>query len=301
MRIKESGAPGATDGCARGFGSGSVLIVKKINNNVAVAATADRGECVVFGKGVGFPQMPYELEDESVIQRTFVSPDEVHLASLTDVSDEVLLATLDIAALARDSLDCKLSANLPFVLADHLQFAVDRTAEGLVIENPLSLEVAFIYPREHAVGQRGLDLVEARVGTRLPDCEAASIAMHVVTAELDGNCSVKNMDLVIKSAEVIDEITRIVEAQGGRPIDRSDYAYMRFVAHLRYLVSRLLKDGPDKPTENSSLFRQAAVDFPECYRCAAAINNYLMSSHNWSCSNEELLYLMMHINRLWSS
>ena len=46
-----------------------MLILKKINNNVALASDGAGEEIVVFGKGVGFPRMPYELEDESVVER----------------------------------------------------------------------------------------------------------------------------------------------------------------------------------------------------------------------------------------
>ena len=40
-----------------------MLILKKINNNVALASNDAGEEIVVFGKGVGFPKTPYELED----------------------------------------------------------------------------------------------------------------------------------------------------------------------------------------------------------------------------------------------
>lgn len=40
-----------------------MLITKKINNNVAMAQDADGHELVVFGKGIGFRQTPYELEE----------------------------------------------------------------------------------------------------------------------------------------------------------------------------------------------------------------------------------------------
>lgn len=46
-------------------------VYKKINNNVALARDAKGRELVVFGKGIGFVSMPYELTDLSRIQRTF--------------------------------------------------------------------------------------------------------------------------------------------------------------------------------------------------------------------------------------
>ena len=132
----------------RWFGEFFMLILKKINNNVALASTDAGEEVVVFGKGVGFHEMPYELEDESVIQRVFRDVDEKSIDGFEGISDEVLLVASDIVALADKALDCKLAGNLVISLADHLQYAVERTGEGVAIENPLSHEVAFVYPRE---------------------------------------------------------------------------------------------------------------------------------------------------------
>lgn len=277
-----------------------MLILKKINNNVALAVGERRDEIVVFGRGIGFPEMPYELEDESVIQRTFVGVDESVAGVLAGISDEVLMAASDIADMAADALDCKLAPSLPFSLADHLQFAVSRDDESIVVANPLSHEVAFVYPREHEIGLKGIAIVQERTGVEIPEVEATSIALHIVNAEVDGMGSAQDMDLVMKSTSSIQAITEIVEAQLGIELDRTSYAYVRFVAHLRFLVRRLMRGG-QKETENSSLFRQAARDFADAYCCASAINNYFIKAHNWSCSDEEMLYLLMHINRLRSS
>ena len=277
-----------------------MLILKKINNNVALACSDAGEEIVVFGKGVGFPAMPYELEDESIIQRVFVSGGDNSSEALTTVSDEVLLAASDIVDVAKATLDCKLAPSLPFVLADHLQFAVERDADGIVLTNPLAHEIAYVYPREQELGLRGIEAVRKHTGVQLPESEATSIALHLVNAEVNGMGSSQDMDLVLKSAVALEQITQIVESHLGVTLDHASYAYVRFVAHLRFLIRRLMKDSC-KPTENSSLFRQAARDFPEAYQCAAAIDNYLKQSNNWACSDEEMLYLMMHINRLKQS
>ena len=46
-------------------------IIKKINNNIALARDAKGREMVVFGKGIGFPATPYTLQDLSKVQRPF--------------------------------------------------------------------------------------------------------------------------------------------------------------------------------------------------------------------------------------
>lgn len=274
-----------------------MLILKKINNNVALASTDTGEEVVVFGKGVGFHEMPYELEDESVIQRVFRDVDEKSIDGFEGISDEVLLVASDIVALADKALDCKLAGNLVISLADHLQYAVERAGEGVAIENPLSHEVAFVYPRETELGHRGVEIVLDRLGVELPESEVTSIALHLVNAEVDGMGSAQDMDLVMKSTVILERATQIIEGQLGQKLDRTSYAYVRFVAHLRFLIRRLMR-GSCKETENSGLFRQAARDFPDAYRCAAGVNEYLKRDYNWSCSDEEMLYLMMHVNRL---
>ncbi len=277
-----------------------MLILKKINNNVALASSDAGEEIVVFGKGVGFHEMPYELEDESVIQRVFRDVDEKCIGGFANIADDVLLVASDIVAMADKALDCALAGNLVVCLADHLQYALERTGDGIAIENPLSHEVAFVYPREVELGRRGIELVSERMGVNLPESEITSIALHLVNAEVDGMGSVQDMDLVMKSTVILERATQIIEGQLRQKLDRTSYAYVRFVAHLRFLIRRLMRGGC-KETENSGLFRQAARDFPDAYRCAAGINEYLKRDYNWSCSDEEMLYLMMHVNRLRQS
>ena len=277
-----------------------MLILKKINNNVALASSDAGEEIVVFGKGVGFHEMPYELEDESVIQRVFRDVDEKCIGGFANIADDVLLVASDIVAMADKALDCALAGNLAVCLADHLQYALERTGDGIAIENPLSHEVAFVYPREVELGRRGIELVSERTGVNLPESEITSIALHLVNAEVDGMGSSQDMDLVMKSTVILERATQVVEGQLGQQLDRTSYAYVRFVAHLRFLIRRLMRGGC-KETENSGLFRQAARDFPDAYRCAAGINEYLKRDYNWSCSDEEMLYLMMHVNRLRQS
>lgn len=277
-----------------------MLILKKINNNVALASSDAGEEIVVFGKGVGFHEMPYELEDESVIQRVFRDVDEKCIGGFANIADDVLLVASDIVAMADKALDCALASNLVVCLADHLQYALERTGDGIAIENPLSHEVAFVYPREVELGRRGIEIVLDRLGVKLPESEVTSIALHLVNAEVDGMGSVQDMDLVMKSTVIVERATQVIEGQLGQQLDRTSYAYVRFVAHLRFLIRRLMRGGC-KETENSGLFRQAARDFPDAYRCAAGINEYLKRDYNWSCSDEEMLYLMMHVNRLRQS
>jgi beta-glucoside operon transcriptional antiterminator len=272
-------------------------IVKKINNNVALAEDDSGKELVVFGKGVGFPPMPYELDDDSSITRVFRDVDGSVMSLGASISDAVLLASSDIVELAKLELGCRLNPNLVFTLGDHLQFAIDRLKSSLHVDNPLGGEIALVYPRESEVGRQGVGMVLARTGIELPTSESFSIALHVVEAESEPASGQGNMNFVMETTKIIDEVTQVIEERLGRSVDRTSYGYVRFTAHFRYLVRRLMSGAVDDD-KAGEVFRTAARDFPEAYSCALEVSAYLRKAHGWSCSKEELLYLTMHINRL---
>ena len=87
-----------------------MLIIKKINNNVALAQADDGSDLVVFGKGVGFPATPYELEDTSSIQTVFHHVDNEVLPAVSSIKPEVMASAVEIANLAAKTLDCDLNA-----------------------------------------------------------------------------------------------------------------------------------------------------------------------------------------------
>ena len=273
-------------------------LVKKINNNVALGIDDSGRDVVVFGKGVGFKHMPYDITPTDEVQRIFFDVSRGMAGTLAGLSDNVLLAASDIVDLAKMELECKLNPNLVVTLADHIQFAIERRREGIDVQNPLQNEVAFVYPNELRIGRTGVAMVNARVeDADLPESEACSIALHIVNGEMGGAGDTSSIDLVMETARIMKEVTKIIESELGVTLDRRSYAYNRFVGHFRYLVARL-SHGESEQTKNSSLFEQAAKEFPDIYSCVEKIQQYLADTYGWSCSNEELLYLMMHVNRL---
>ena len=66
-------------------------IIKKINNNVAIGLDQNEKEVIVFGKGVGFPAIPYELNDLSKIDRTYYDIDPRYYDLINSVDERVLL------------------------------------------------------------------------------------------------------------------------------------------------------------------------------------------------------------------
>lgn len=39
-------------------------------------------------------------------------------------------------------------------------------------------------------------------------------------------------------------------------------------------------------------------EYPEVYICAKKVADYFLETRNWECGEDELLYLVIHINRV---
>ena len=78
-------------------------IVKRINTNAAIAITGNKKEIVILGKGVGFPKVPYELTDISVIERTFYDIDPIYINVLANLSFSANITSLSVSLFSTNS------------------------------------------------------------------------------------------------------------------------------------------------------------------------------------------------------
>lgn len=268
-------------------------IIKKINTSAVLALDSTGKEIVVLGKGIGFPKVPYELTDLSVIDRTFYDVDPKYLSMIAGLPQPILLASAEIAEQAEIELHCRLNPNLPFTLADHLNFAVERLKNGIDLTTPIAYDICHLYPREAELGGCALDILREQAGIDLPENEAVNVAMHLINAEAESD----DMHALMQSMQILTEVGQIVERQLGVRLDTSSYGYSRFATHLRYLIQRL-KSGQPADEGGSSMLRTIAREYPDVYACALKVADYFKTAWGWTCSQEEILYLMLHINRV---
>lgn len=270
-------------------------IIKKINNNVALARDAKGRELIVFGKGIGFPCVPYTITDLQGIQRSFYDVDHRYFSLLREIPEKVFLAADDIAQEAQDELDCPLNPNLAFALADHLNFAIQRSREGIALQTPLAYDIQHLYPQEYALARSGLHALNAQLEQPLPETETVSVALHIINAEAE----VGDFHSTVMTAKIISELSDIVEQFFDIKLDKSSFNYSRFAMHLRYLVQRMMQGKPfGNDGGTNDLFCTLCRQYPEIYTCVGRMNTYLKDVWGWKCSREEQLYLIIHINRV---
>lgn len=268
-------------------------ITKKLNNNVALAVDGNGKELVVFGRGVGFPAMPYELNDLSKIQRTFYDIKSNYIQLAASLPEDMIMLSADIVELAQASLSCNLNPNLTFTLADHLSFAVERCLNGIELNTPLAYDVAHFYPREMELGRQALRIVKENKEINLPDNEAINIALHLVNGEMEDS----DMYSTLQATQVIQDISELIELKLDIRLDTASFNYSRFVMHLRYLLQRLEQNDQEDNGIGRAM-RLTCIKYPAVYDCTLKVRDYLIEQYGWHCSEDELLYMFMHINRL---
>lgn len=270
-------------------------IIKKINTSAAIAIDSFGKEIVVFGKGIGFPSVPYELEDLSLIERTFYDVDPEYQTAISNIPDNIVKIAAEIADMAESELEMELSPNFPFTLADHLNFAIERLRSGIDITVAISYDIQYLYQKEYSIGKKALEILHREADIMLPESEAVNIALHLINSEK----GTTNASKVIRDARIVSEVDRIIEDCMNLSMDKKSYEYSRYVKHLMYLIQRF-ESKEESEVKNGMMLNTLAKEYPQVYECALRITKYFRGTWGWNCSKDETLYLMLHINRLLS-
>ncbi len=271
-------------------------MIKKINNNVAVGLDGNHKEAVVFGKGIGFPPMPYELDDLSRIERTYYDIDPRFFDLIDSLDEKVLMLCTKMIGIITTKLEGEWNPNLVFILADHLNFAIERNRKGLSIQFPYSDQVEQDYPEENRWAFWIVKNVNHNFQVRLPKGEITCIAMHLINARAGSRPAAQETDQQ-KADRILRQTISIIEQDFGLSISRKDLNYYRFKNHIAYFVKRKNRNEEFRE-ESEELYSMMKSGWPQTYECALHINEYLKTEYGSDCSHDEILYLMIHINRL---
>ena len=273
-------------------------VIKNINNNVSICLDSRGQEVVAFGKGIGFAKPPYDI-DISRVQRTFYDIDPVYIDTIQHVPSEMIEIATKVIDFARTRVDYLMNSSVVFTLADHLAFTVKRFQEHMRLDMPLYHDVRVLYEEETEIGEYALKLVEERIGVRLPKEEATGIALHLINA----GAASRTISGKPGNATAIEHIRGIVEGALGIHIDERSQDYARFVLHLQYLIKRGNRaDGSlaDRELGVASLMEPLKEQYPNVHACAVQIVEYIHRIFDFDFGDDEVLYLMLHLNRLQS-
>lgn len=274
-----------------------MIVVKNINNNVALCLDSKGQEVVVFGKGVGFLKPPSEVP-LSKIQRTFYDLNRKFLPLLDDIPLDVIDFTAQLVAQIRGQLPYETNANLIMTLADHLAFAMTRAKKGIYTPMPSIYEMEQNYPVEIGIGRQIVNAMEQTFHVKLPKGEVQGVAMHFINASL-GSPSSGQLTAEEEYETILERMTQIVEYALQVTIRRDTFNYARFATHVQYLLKRVQAES-SIDSDNLQVYASIRDEYKDVSACVDQIHEYLQRNWSIDLSEEEKLYLIMHINRVIS-
>ena len=122
--------------------------------------------------------------------------------------------------------------------------------------------------------------------------EAAAIALHFVNYKAQAETTPD-----IDYGSIIEQATGIIEQELQVTVDRDSFNYYRFVTHMHYMMKRTLDDAMID-TQNRDIFESMKKEYPSIYSCSVKVAALIEQQLKKSLSEEEILYLILHINRL---
>ena len=275
-------------------------IKKVINNNILCVVDSRGCERIVTGRGIGFGRHRGETIDEGVVERSYRMEDKGAQKNLRELVEKIplehLQLTEELITHIRQQIPQKMNESLLITLSDHISFAIRRKADGIEFSNPLKGAIMCYYPTEYHLGQYCLSEIKKHLGIELHEDEAAFIALHIVNAELN-----TNMSEMYDITKLIERTISVVEYFYQKKFDRESLDFSRFVVHLRYFAQRLFQGKlmEDKREEQDELFRQLIMkNCGQHYKCACCIGEYVKNTCQKELSEEELIYLTIHLKRI---
>lgn len=273
-------------------------IEKVLNNNVVISLDASGKDVIVMGSGIAFQKKRGDIIDQKKIERIFTQNDS-DLASkiqsaLKDIPIEYLEFTEQMIHYAQNELDTKFNDNLYLSLMDHIYFTIKRYHENMLIQNRLLFETKLMYPEEFRVGNEIVQKMNKMFNVDLPENEAAFIALHFVNANLGtDNPSSKTQD------KIVQDMLTIIKNYFKLSINSDTLQYVRLVTHLKFFAQRITQKKMQATSGGDvQLFSVVKERYLISYECVQRISQYLQIEYGYNISDEEKLYLTIHIERI---
>ncbi|WP_039312233.1 BglG family transcription antiterminator LicT [Clostridium baratii] len=274
-------------------------IEKILNNNVVTSINDNNEEIIVMGRGIAFKKRVKDIIVEKNIEKIFTlsnpNINNKFIELISSIPLEYTVISEKIIGHAKEKTGKKFNESIYISLTDHIYNAIERHRQGIVVTNGLSWETKRLYSEEYELGLEALEIIRKEFDIYLAEDEAAFIALHFVNANLN-----EEMPMLIEITKLIQEILNIVKYNFNIEFDLESLAYYRFITHLKFFAQRFLNNKINESDEENDLFYIIKDKYNEAYKCVMKIQKFILEKYKYGLSQEEMLYLIIHIQKLIS-
>lgn len=274
-------------------------IYKVINNNMVSIRNSQGRETMLKGLSIGFKKKPGDEVDESKIELRFVL-DNGQLnrqfnEMITEVDQKVIDVCMNAITMVKNSSSLKLRDSIYVTIIDHVSNLLERINDHITFDNSLLWDIQRIYPTEFFWAQKMVKIFQQKLSSSITDDEANFIALHIVNAEANDN-----MSKTYKLTNAINDICDIVASDMQTEFSSNDYFYNRFIMHLRFMLEN---SGCVTNLENhtkSKTLQSLRKEYRDASKTLSKIEIFISDFLHRSLTDDERLYLMIHLTQLWT-
>jgi beta-glucoside operon transcriptional antiterminator len=281
------------------WGAEMYRITKVINNNIVCSVDRDGSEIILRGLGIGFQKNAHDEIPDDKVEKIFKMTNQKDSNKLkellAEVPNEYVSTCTEIIDMAKKQLGKRLNENIYITLTDHISFAIERKRQNLEYKNALLIEIKNFYQPEYEIGLLALQIINNNLDESLSIDEAGFIALHIVNAELDTDIS-----SMMKITELIQKVIEITTNYYQMDLDEDSLHYERFITHLKFFGQRLFNNKITKD-DDATFQKMIKKRYAKDYQCATKIKNYVLESLGKQISEEEMVFLTVHLRRISST
>lgn len=268
------------------------MIITKILNNNVVLSEAEGQEVILMGCGLAFGRKVGDEIPTDLIEKRYVSSEQER-ELLMELPAEIMEMADQIISFAHNHLESKLKDSAFLAVADHIYGVTLRLQDDLYMKNFLLWDIKRFFPKEYEVGKFANRLLSDYLSKDLPDDEAAFIALTLVNAELGtGTAAAREL------TQLMEEILTIVKYSLETSLEDHDIYVERFMTHLKFFCQRVLANEGHRDLPDNDMFDMLKIKYPLAFETTKKISDYLRRTRNYHTSDDEQLYLTIHLSRM---
>lgn len=272
-----------------------VKIKKVLNSSVVLAEDKKKSEFIILGKGIGYGKKMGNRIEIDRSHQLFIPVNDIKLKSIFEMVDSIPATILEIAHKivldAKNKIQVKFNDSIYFVLADHINFAVERYKKGLLVTNSLTWEIQSLYPLEYEIACEGVSEINKKLNLELPTEEAVSIVFHLVNAQMTNNSRYDTGRYV----KLIGDIINIIKNCAKQDFNKESIHYIRFISHIRHFAERFFLDEMIQEKEES-IYIINEIGYKREQEIVQTISRYLYNKYGKTLPKDEEFFLMIYVN-----
>lgn len=156
------------------------------------------------------------------------------------------------------------------------------------------------YPLENKIAQESVKIIERDLKIKLPVSERKNIMLHLINARIPEKKQVNREKNIINIEEMLHIVQVILDQHNIYRLASNNDEYERFMIHLQYLFRRLEQGKKFRSSDITKKVKDELIsEYPESFVVVKEIDEQLKQDFQWEISDEEKLYLIVHIQRIY--